>query len=480
MVSALKWMAAARLLSQLASWVITIVVIRLLAPEDYGLMAMAMAVITFLNLLAEMGMGAALIQKRDLDQGLVREAYTLALVVNGLLYLALYHAALPLASFFKEPRLVDVVRVIGLQFFLLSLSIVPQSMLEKHMEFNRRAVVELVSTISGSLFTLYLAIEGEGVWSLVYGNLLRMFIRMLGLNLLYPYLKMPTLRLGRVLGIAKFGGWVTLERLLWYLYTESDIFIIGRILGNEVLGLYSVARQLASLPSQKLNAIMTQVSLPAFSVLQDDRERFRNAFLKATRLISVFAIPVFFGISAVAPEAVAVLLGEKWKDVILPIQLLALVMPLKMLGANVPTAVKAVGRPEVNVVNLALACIIVPSAVFVGTRWGLTGVVAGWCIAYPLAFVIMLMRSIPLIGIGIGEFAGAVAPSLVSGTVMYMVVVVERGLLGHEMEAMTRFLLLVLSGMLTYPLASLAVNRQASMELLSFMRSVRGRKLRSR
>jgi len=238
-ISALKWMAAARFLSQLASWVI------LLSPEDYGLMAMAMAVITFLNLLAEMGMGAALIQKRDLDEGLVREAYTLAIAVNGLLYLALYQAAVPLASFFDETRLVDVVRVIGLQFFLLAFSIVPQSMLEKRMEFNRRAIVELVSTIAGSLFTLYLALEGMGVWSLVYGNLLRMLIRMLGLNFLYPYLRLPTWRLGRVMGIAKFGGWVTLERLLWYLYTESDIFIIGRMLGNEILGLYSVARQLA-------------------------------------------------------------------------------------------------------------------------------------------------------------------------------------------------------------------------------------------
>lgn len=479
-VSALKWMAAARLLSQLASWVITIVVIRLLAPDDYGLMAMAMAVITFLNLLAEMGMGAALIQKRDLDQGLVREAYTLALAVNGLLYVALYHAALPLASFFGESRLVDVVRVIGLQFFLLALSIVPQSMLEKRMEFNRRAIVELVSTIIGSLFTLYLALEGKGVWSLVYGNLLRMFVRMLGLNLLYPYLRIPTLRLGRVLGIAKFGGWVTLERLLWYLYTESDIFIIGRMLGNEILGLYSVARQLAALPSQKLNAIMTQVSLPAFSALQDERERFRSAFLKATRLISVFAIPVFFGISAVAPEAVSVLLGDKWQEVVLPIQLLALVMPLKMLGANVPTAVKAVGRPDVNVVNLALACIIVPSAVFFGTRWGLTGVVVAWCVAYPLAFAVMLMRSIPLIGIGIGEFAAAVTPSLMSGIVMYIAIVAERMLFGQQVEVTARFLLLVLSGMLAYPLVSLMVNRQASIELLSFIYPVQGRKMRSR
>lgn len=466
-VWSIKWMAAARLLAQLGTWVITIIVIRILSPEDYGLMAIAMSVIVLLNLLAEMGMGAALVQRLELDDRLIREAYTLALIVNSFLYFILYISAKPLSEFFSQPQLVEVVRVIGLQFFLMAISVVPQAMLEKNMQFKQRAIIEFVSTISGSLVTLYLALDGFGVWSLVYGNLFRMGMRTAGMNFVFPYLKLPVLNLKRVNHLARFGGWVTAERLLWYLYTESDIFIIGKVLGNEILGIYSVARQLASLPSQKLNSIITQVTLPAFSIMQDDLNRFRKAFLKATRIIAIFSIPIFFGISAISNEAIHVILGEKWGAAILPMQIMALVMPLKMLGANIPTAVKAIGKPEVNVINLAISCIVVPSSILIGAKWGLFGAVFAWSIAYPIAFSITLVRSMKVLGIGIQDFMQTIMPSILAGTAMYLIIMFMHERILDGMDARIRLLILVITGILSYPLASLVLNRKGMAELMA-------------
>ncbi len=294
-VTALRWTAGARILAQLVTWAITIVVIRLLSPSDYGLMAMSMAVIALLNLLNEMGMGAAVIQKRALSDSQLRSVFSLILVVNVTLYGVLWLSAKPLAIFFSEDRLIPVIRVLGLQFILMGISIIPQSLLEKALDFKARSVVEFVAALIGSGVTLVLALQEFDVWSLVYGNLARVAVRAIGFNILRPYLKAPTLSLRGIGSIASFGGWVTIERILWYVYTEADIFIIGRALGNDLLGIYSVARHLASLPAQKLNAAITQVSLPAFSAVQGEKEQFARYFIKATRMMSIVAVPVFFG-----------------------------------------------------------------------------------------------------------------------------------------------------------------------------------------
>src|SRR5689334_118598 len=197
-LSAVRWSAGAKLASQSLSWVITIVVIRLLRPEDYGLMAMATIFVGLLTLFNELGVAAPII-----------------------------------AMFFDEPRLVLLMRVLALQFVIVAFSVVPQSLLERELSFKRRSLADLVSTTIGALATLVLAFLGHGVWALVWGNLAQLSSNMVLVNLARPYLRWPSFKLAGLRDVATFGGYVSMARLLWYFYAQADIFIGGRLLGHE-------------------------------------------------------------------------------------------------------------------------------------------------------------------------------------------------------------------------------------------------------
>ena len=235
-MSALRWSAAARFLGQLFSWTVTILVIRQLSPGDYGLMAMSMVVVSFLILLNTLGLDAVLVQQKNLPEQARRQIFTLVIVTNLVFFVLLLCAAPWIADFYGEPRLVLILQVLSLQFPLLIFETLPQSALERDIEFAGRSVVELLTMVLGSVCTLMLALAGYGVWALVWGTLVSNTARMIGLNLICRNLVWPSLSLQGMARHMTFGGLVSTDRGLWYVFSESDKFIGGKMLGHHQLG----------------------------------------------------------------------------------------------------------------------------------------------------------------------------------------------------------------------------------------------------
>ena len=391
---------------------------RILAPADYGLLGMAMIPIGLMHMMDELGMGSALIQKQTLERYIVEQVFALLLVFNGSVYLLLYFSAPAIGVFFEEPQLIPILRVLGLQLPLMSLSVIPDSMLRRKMDFRRKSTVVLISTIGHGLTALGLAAAGFGVWALVLGNLLAVVIRVIGLNIAAADVYWPRFRLTGMHGVIGFGGFVTADRLLWYFYAQSDVFIIGKMMGKELLGFYAVAMQLATLPMQKIQGILNEVGFAAFSRIQDDKPRIADYYLKATSMLSVSVFPVFLGISSVAPEIVDILLTEKWAPAVVPLQLLSLIVPLRMISAISTPALLGVGRPDVGVVNLIIACVIMPAAFFIGAHWGLNGVALAWVVAYPILFLIMRYRTLPVLGVKLSRHLSVLRGPAVSAILM--------------------------------------------------------------
>ena len=179
-VSALRWSAASRFFGQLFSWVVTIYVIRLLSPADYGLMAMAMVVVSFLILLNTYGLDAVLVQKNDLDEQVQRQVFGVVIILNLCFFLLVFLGAAPIAALYGQAQLVPVLQVLSLQFLLLIFETLPQSKLEGDIKFAGRAVVDFVTLVLGSLVTLVLALLGAGVWALVWGALVITAARVIG------------------------------------------------------------------------------------------------------------------------------------------------------------------------------------------------------------------------------------------------------------------------------------------------------------
>lgn len=391
-ISGLKWTALSKFLTQLFTWISTIYIIRILSPDDYGLLSLASILLNFLTLLYEMGLGSALIQAKNITKKEIKNTFGFILILNIILFIITFLLAKPISTFFNTPEVIPLIQALSFRFILVAFSVIPSSLLLREMRFKSKSLLDMISNIIGSAVTLCLAIAGYGVWSLIFGSYA---ISITGLILLYiykPYFCIPSFNFKQIKTIMYFGGIVTLERMLWYFYTQADNIIIGKILGKESLGLYSVAMDLSSLPMQKLNSIINQVAFPAFSQLQEDNTALSKAIGSSIHYISFLAFPIFFGLFITTPEFIPVILGDKWQTIKTPIMILSLIMPLRMISNIFPTFLRGIGKPLTSLINLVIYCTVLPFAFYIGgTTAGLNGICFAWLITYPILFSIEIL-----------------------------------------------------------------------------------------
>jgi teichuronic acid exporter len=449
----LKWLAGARLAGQIVAWMITLVVIRILKPSDYGLMAIAEVLIGFATLFQELGLFSAMVQKRDLTDRQVEQAFGLLILINAGIYVLVFAAAPLLASFFGDARLTDIVRVLGIQFPLASVGVVQDAMLSRSMRFKQKSLANLAIGLGNGITTLFFALSGAGVWALVFGSLAGSVIRPFALGLAARHWCRPRFSREGMSDMLRFGSFVTIGRLLWYIYSQSDVFIIGKLLGKELLGFYSIAMQLASLPMQKVASMLDQVGFAAYSSVQHDIAAIRSHFLKVIRVLGFISFPVFWGISCIAPDLVMAVLGSRWEKAIIPLQLLGLIGPIRMVGHGSGSVLTAIGKPHIGTLNPLLALLIMPPAFLIGTHYGgLVGASLAWVIGYPILVLARLPFTLKPLGLTTRQYLGAMVAPAAGGTVMYLAVIIARGMIaGTDIGPVAGMVLLIAIGAVVYP-----------------------------
>lgn len=471
-MSGLRWTAGARMAAQLITWAITLVVIRILSPADYGLLAMATVFVAFLMMLSDVGLGSAIVQRTEVELPVLRKVFGVVVVVHLFAALLLVLCAPLIASFFGEPRVVPIVQVLALQFVIVAWAVIPNAILQRRMEFRQRSMLDLSAAIVGSASTLGLALAGQGVWALVIGSLLTQTWKTIGLNCISPFWHRPSFDLHGLRGLLKFGTHITGSEILWFFFTQIDMVIAGRWLGKELVGFYAVAMHVASLPNQRIAGIINQVAFPAFARIQDDVGAVGRHLLSGVRILSFFAFPILWGISSTAPEIVPVVLGPKWSVSIVPLQLIGLVMPLRIINNFIPNAVRGIGRSDILLKNAIIASLVMPTAFLIGVNWGLVGLSVAWLVAAPLVFLQSSLSSLPALSLRLGRLANAMAPAAFAGALMYGAVDVMRPLLPIEQWAIFRLSALVSTGVIAYAIASFALNRSGIREVIVLIRGI--------
>ncbi|HET7524629.1 MAG TPA: oligosaccharide flippase family protein, partial [Burkholderiaceae bacterium] len=334
-LSGARWTLAAKIGLQLFTWPVTILVIRLLEPGDYGLLAMAMVTIGFVTLFSEMGLGMALVQADQLDEATARSACAAILACNVALASALVLLAPLAALWFDEPAVVPVMRVLTLELLISALAAVPQAQLERQLRFRQLSIASVCGGVAGASSTLLLAILDFDVWALVFGNLTNALVRSTLLVVFNGAVVWPSLGQGLapVRGLVRFGAQVLAARFLWVWYGQADQFILARLLHASVLGYYNVAAQLAMLPANKAMEIINRVAFPIVSRMHNQRAELQSMHKRLLALVASYAFGTCWGLAALAPELVTTLLGDKWAQATLPLALLAAVAPLRMFSA---------------------------------------------------------------------------------------------------------------------------------------------------
>ena len=472
-LAGLGWTAGTRFLAQLVAWAVSIVVMRILSPTDYGLLAMATVLIAFLDLFSELGLGWAVVHAREVDVPTLRKVYGLVLIVHGVIFTVVYFTAPMVAAFFGEDRLTLIIRVIGIQFLFVAPGVIPKSMLQRALEFKWRSILDLAVSVVSAVAALGFALAGFGVWSLVLGSLISVVLGTIGINILHPFLRLPSFAFKGLGSLFAFGGYVAVSRVLSFLYRQADTVIGGRFLGKEQIGYYSVGMHLASLPMQRVSAILNEVAFPAFARIQDEPERVAYHVLQAVRLMSLCAFPVFWGIGSVAPEIIRVLLGDKWEPAILPLQLLAIVMPVRLIGQLMPPTLQGVGKAKLAARNQLLVCVAMISAFLVGVRFGIPGLSIAWLAVFPLTFLANLRTWLPVLGLRASQLLGAMARPAIAGAAMLASVAAVRAV--GVASGLSGLATLILVGAISYAALSLVINRDGLRDVRSLFQRGRDR-----
>jgi teichuronic acid exporter len=471
-ITALRWNLLMRVAGQVLAWCMTVLIMRVVTPADVGLVAMTGVFADSLNTVAELGLASFIVQAPDLPRRTLRQVFGLVLLFNSAAAAFLYACAGGIALLYREPRLLPLVRLVSVQFVIAAFGLVPQALAMRALNFKVVSAVQLAASLSNVGLTLVLALQGYGAWALLIGNVAGAAVQSLAINLVCPFAAWPVFSFNGMRKVLSFGGKLAAGRLLWSFWSEADTFIGGRMLGKAPLGVYSVAKQFASLPGSKLSQIVTQVAFPAFSRLQDERDTLRLQLIRSIRLIALISYPALWGMSCVAADLVLMTLGPRWAAAILPLQIIAVIMPLRIISQFSASAIQGVGRADIDFEN-NLACIItLPAAFWIGSRWGVAGMSAVWVVFFPFLWWWMMRRSFAAVGLTVTRvlretawpaFAAAVMCAAVFG--VGLLVPLPAGNWRHAAA-------LVLTGAAVYAALIAAFDRPDAAMLLRLVRSM--------
>ena len=464
-VSAIGWSTGIKVGFQLLTWAMTLLVVRILSPDDYGLMALSQIVVNILLAFSHVGLGDALIQRESTPRPVVAAVFGLLLLLSAVLTTGVALAAYPIAAWYHEPRLAPLIQVASLGFLFAGVNTLPRVFLTKSLRIRPMFIMELSSGVVGAATIVILAYSGYGVWALVLGGLVNQVVRLAGFIVLTSeYFVWPTLDLALVRPLLPFGVYRTLEHLLWVCFTSVDAVIIGWRLGAAELGFYTVALNLAALPLSKVAPIINQVAFPAFALIQHDPAEARRYVGKAMRLMTMVAVPVFFGMSAVAPELVALVFGPTWTATAPLLAVLALAMSLRAIMLVVPNYLQGIGQAKASFwCNLASAAVFTP-LFLIGCQWGVLGVCYAWLLGYPPVFVATV-----LIAARYGRLDPApllltpLRPMLAGALMVVAVAALRPWLVGGAVQTLT---VLVLAGAAVYGGVMVAAFRPLVRELV--------------
>lgn len=459
----LKWVALGRATTQTLRWVLTFWVIRILTPEDYGIVAIADILFSLLMTIASTIAISPLIQARNLEKSAISSYFGVTLTIYFALFCCQYLLADTIATIYDNAFVADVLRVNAWCFLLLALETVPAALLRRAMEFKKLALIAAVSNIVAAISTLLLAIYGYGFWALVYGEIIAIGLRVTFLLIYHPAPCLPSFRIRDSLPLIRFGGLMSVFTLLWYVFIHLDIAIGGLVLTTAEIGIFTVALNFALMPQKKILPLIKEISFPAFSQLQDQPAKITHFIVKAQRLGLIFTLPIFWGLASVCDYLLPTIIGNKWDAAIIPTTLVLMLMPLRFSEELFQPAAKALGYIRSLIINTLCMIAFMSVALFSLQKFGATGLALAWVVGFPLAYAIVLFRYSKLFQFPLVTFIRSISKIVLCAGVMVAVVFALKLYLS-EVNFLNLFLL-VLAGGASYVSGLLIIERRTLAEL---------------
>lgn len=315
-ISSVKWSSISQVARQVLQILTTIVLAKTLSPSDFGLMSMAMVVIGFLNIFRDLGTSSAVIQRRDLSEKLLSSIFWVNVLFGTAVTIVVYFFAPMVASFYNEMRLTPVLKLLSASFLISSAGITQQALMERKLEFTKLARAEIAATFFGAAVGITLAFSGAGVWSLVFQALSSAVVSTILLSFFFSSWR-PRLLFDftETKEVARFSLNLSGFNITNYFVRNADYLLIGKFLGAQELGYYSLAYRIMLYPLQNVTSVISRVMFPVYSRIRDDNKKFKIAYLDVAGTIALITFPMMLGMMGVSNYFVSVFFGEKWRVV---------------------------------------------------------------------------------------------------------------------------------------------------------------------
>jgi PST family polysaccharide transporter/lipopolysaccharide exporter len=361
------WMTATNVTDRVLQVVLLVVLARLLSPADFGLFGIALLTINALRRLSRIGFQEALIQRIETDvDDYLPTAWTVEVGRGVFLAAVAYLAAPVVASFFGEPRALDVLRVVALSPLLNGFRNPAVVYFRKNLDFHKQFAYVMSGSVVNFAVGVSLGLVYQNVWALVIGYVAADATRLVVSYVLDWFQPFPELNTQYLRELFAFGKWITGTEAVLFLANEGDDAVVGYVLNAASLGLYQVAYQLAKAPATEVSAIVSSVTFPVYSRLQDDIASLREVYFRILQVTTFVSFPVSVGIVVIAPTFVRGVLGPDWLPIIPVMQLVGVYSLLISLGATFGPVWKSLGRPDyvtklVTTRVILMAVLIIPA-----------------------------------------------------------------------------------------------------------------------
>lgn len=422
----LGWSFSESLFDRGLALIVKLYLVRLLMPEAFGLVGMAAVFTAFLSIMGELGMAAALIQRKqaELTEAHWQTAFTLSFIISTAAWFLILIALAPFAAvFYGEPEVSLILSVLGFGLVIDSFSVVPRTKLVRGLRFKTISITSMVSVIVSSTLAILMAYNGYGVWALVARTLTSSLLKCLILWIYVGWL--PRIRFSKKAFRELFGfsAYVFMERMLMFLLGNIDYALIGKLLGATALGIYALAFTLTDIARKQVMGVFNTVLFPVYAKLQDDRPKAGGYFLKVVRYNTLLIAPLMFILLLDAEPIILLFFGQSWQAAAFPLQILALGTMIHTLAGTSSTLIRGLGYAKlimiihfVGVVLIAIPAISA-GAVLGGINGASLGVLANKA-AIP---VITLFYVFKLCRIGLTDILKAALPSAITcGTIAFI------------------------------------------------------------
>lgn len=340
------WSLSSRMSTRGLNLIKLVIVARLLSPNDFGLLGIAVLTMAIFEVFTQTGFKESIIQNKDDIKHYLNTAWTTLIVRGIFLYIIVFISAPFISTFFSEPRAELIIQVMGLTLILEGLQNIATVLLRKELEFQKQFILDLGRALPSFLVTVSLAFILKNVWALIYGSLIGGVGLLIISYVVLPYRPHLEFKNEKAKEMFVFGKWILASTIVIFIATQGDDIFLGKVLGVTALGLYTLAFQISNTPATEITHVISQVTFPAYSKLQEDRKKLSIALSKTIRMILTITIPISIAIIIFTPEFVRFILGRQWLQIIWPVRILVISGLIRSVDAAWGPIYLAKGKPK--------------------------------------------------------------------------------------------------------------------------------------